>query len=477
MPWSETLLPVRMRRVAVVVPRAGLRDALLRVAEAGCVELDVAEGLEPGPAARRLQAAGGHPGPPLLAPEPPGPDEPVSVTAPALLKGEAELEERARSAVRQGEVTALPGWCPSGAVAGTADRLRGTGAALVRLRRPRGVEPPTLLRGARTPRSASFTPLVSAYGTVPYADLDPSWPAGIAYVVMFGIMFGDVGHGALLVLTGLLLWRRAPRRLAGVRAAWPFLVGAGVCGILAGFAYGEFFGPTHLLPVLWLNPLEDPERLLIAAVGFGALLLALAHGAGAVNRWREQGPGRAVYASTGCAGLAVHLGLALAVLALATHRTAPATAGASVAVLGLGLTAVGIFRTTAGGLEGGTETAVRLLDVVVRVGTNTLSFARLAAFGLTHAALADVVWRGTAGLARHGGAALAGAAAVLVVGTAVTFALEALVAGVQALRLEYYELFSRLFDFQGRPFRPWYVQPAGPVPAGTDPEVAACSPG
>lgn len=31
----------------------------------------------------------------------------------------------------------------------------------------------------------------------------------------------------------------------------------------------------------------------------------------------------------------------------------------------------------------------------------------------------------------------------------------ALVAGVQALRLEFYELFSRVFKGQGRPFRPW----------------------
>jgi V/A-type H+-transporting ATPase subunit I len=39
----------------------------------------------------------------------------------------------------------------------------------------------------------------------------------------------------------------------------------------------------------------------------------------------------------------------------------------------------------------------------------------------------------------------------------VTFGLEVLIAGVQALRLEYYELFSRVFGQEGRPFRPWHV--------------------
>lgn len=94
---------------------------------------------------------------------------------------------------------------------------------------------------------------------------------------------------------------------------------------------------------------------------------------------------------------------------------------------------------------------------MVRIGTNTVSFARLAAFGLTHAALGDLVWRATSGLASRGALALIGAALVFVAGTAIAFALEALVAGVQALRLEFYELFSRVFTAQGRPFRPWHV--------------------
>lgn len=61
------------------------------------------------------------------------------------------------------------------------------------------------------------------------------------------------------------------------------------------------------------------------------------------------------------------------------------------------------------------------------------------------------------------------------VGTALSFALEALVAGVQALRLEYYELFSRLFETEGRPFRPWHVPVAEPADRAT--KVIPCSPG
>ncbi|MGW2209719.1 V-type ATPase 116kDa subunit family protein [Streptomyces sp. NPDC001781] len=480
MPWPEAMTPVRMRRVAVVVPQAGLRDALVRIAEEGCVELDRAEEAPPGAAAVRLQRLRGQgtasgsetAAPALLAVGPPDLDMPDHGRRVALLTGEAQLEERAQGAVRQGEVAALAGWCPVDEVPRVADRLAAAGGALLPLPLPRGTDPPTLLRPGR---AASFTPLVSAYGTPAYADLDPSWPAGLTYVVMFGIMFGDVGHGALLVLGALALRLGRPRPLARLARLWPFLAGAGVAAMVAGAVYGEFFGPTGLLPVLWLNPLEEPARLLAASVVLGAGLLVLAHAAGAVNRVRENGWAVGLYEASGCAGLLFYLGLALAVAGLFAHRGALVPAGAACAAAGLALVASGLFRATAGGGAGVAETVVRLFDVVVRTGTNTLSFARLAAFGLTHAALADLVWRGTTALSGGGAAGVAGAAVLFGAGTAVSLGLEAVVAGVQALRLEFYELFSRLFETEGRPFRPWHVPPAEPADSAA--KVIPCSPG
>ncbi|MEU1305284.1 V-type ATPase 116kDa subunit family protein [Streptomyces shenzhenensis] len=480
MPWREAMSPVRMRRVAVLVPQAALRDVLVRIATAGCVELDRPEDAAPGAAALRLQRLRGRAAPvgpqgadsAALALDVPDLDLLEQRRNVALLAGEAQLEERAEGAVRRGDVAALAGWCPATEVARVADRLAAAGGALVRLPAPRGTDPPTLLRPGR---HVSFTPLVTTYGTPAYADLDPSWPAGLAYVAMFGIMFGDVGHGALLLSGALVLRLGWPRRFARLRRLWPFLAGAGAASMLAGAAYGEFFGPTGLLPVLWLSPLEAPARLLAAAVLFGAGLLALAHAAGAVNRVREGGLARALYAASGCAGLLFYLGLAPAAAGLLLHRPTPVVIGAGCAVTGLALVSFGLFRATAGGGAGCAETAVRLFDVVVRTGTNTLSFARLAAFGLTHAALADLVWRGTTGLAGHGVAGVAGAVLLFAGGTALSFGLEALVAGVQALRLEFYELFSRLFEAEGRPFCPWHVPPA--EPADRTAKVAPCSPG
>jgi V/A-type H+-transporting ATPase subunit I len=122
-----------------------------------------------------------------------------------------------------------------------------------------------------------------------------------------------------------------------------------------------------------------------------------------------------------------------------------------------------LFAEAGGGGTGLIQAFVELLDTAIRLGSNLVSFARLAAFGLMHAALMLVVWNGTTALWAADGRALA-AVVVFVLGNALAFALEALVAGIQALRLEYYELFSRIFQTEGRPFRPWspVLSPAAP---------------
>jgi V/A-type H+-transporting ATPase subunit I len=336
---------------------------------------------------------------------------------------------------------------------GLASRLGGAGGALVPLPRPRGVDAPTLLRATGVRRS--LTPLVETYGTVPYADVDPTLLVAVTYVLMFGMMFGDAGHGALLLLAAAALWAGRPRWLARWRRAAPLIAGAGVSSALFGLLYGECFGPSGLVPVLWLEPLDHPVPLLLAALAVGAVLLAGAYALGTVNRWREGGLPVVLYAPSGIAGSALFLGLGLVAGGLGLHRLWLLAAGAVMAAAGLTLAFTGFFAEAGGGGAGVAQASVELFDVVIRLGSNLVSFARLAAFGLTHAALGVVVWDATTGLWRQGAAVAWAAVLIFVVGNALAFGLEALVAGVQALRLEYYELFSRVFLGQGRPFRPW----------------------
>jgi V/A-type H+-transporting ATPase subunit I len=481
MRWREALEPVSMQRVALLAPSDALRGVLATTADAGSVQLDDA-GHDLG-AGATAESAGArllrlHPSAdlsPALSSTPPDLDECERTGRVDLVAGEAELDRRAEQALTRGSVSGLVGWMPSEQLPELAERLAPSGGAVLALPRPPGSVPPTLLTQSGAARG--FAPLVETYATIPYADVNPSLVAGLAYVVMFGMMFADVGQGALLLLAAVAVRLGWSNRLDRLRPVWLFLLGAGFASMAFGALYGEFFGPTELFPVLWLDPLDRPVELLVAGIAVGAVLLAGAYALGTINRFREGGWRRAVYAPSGLAGATLFLGLGGVVGGIYLHYAWLAWLGGLLTATGMTTSYAGLLAAAGGGGAGAAQAGIELFDLVVRLGSNLVSFARLAAFGLTHAALGAVVWQATTGLWSGGGlVAVVAAALVFLVGNAVSFALEGLVAGIQALRLEYYELFSRVFDGEGLPFRPWHI-PIDHAAGDVSPDQPFDSPG
>ena len=244
------------------------------------------------------------------------------------------------------------------------------------------------------------------------------------------------------------------RRDHPLRKAAPFLVGAGVSAAVFGLLYGEAFGPTGLVPTLWLRPLDEPDTLLLAGLGAGGVLLGVTFAMSIVDRWREGGLGLALYDPSGIAGGLLLIGAGAVALGASLDHPGWYRAGLTSLVVGALLVFLGLVM----GRGGVAQALVELFDVLLRLGSNIVSFTRLAAFGLTHAVISEVVWDGTTGLWDRGALLpMAFAVVLFAVGNAAAFALGALVAAIQALRLEYYELFSRLFVSSGRPFSPWHV--------------------
>ena len=448
-----------MDRVGLITPSDHLRAALVAVADAGVAQvigpLRGPEG-EAVEALRRLERAepDGSQVRPLLASDPPDIAALERARRRDLLAGEVELQRRSRSAIRHGSFAGLIAWVPTDEVERLRSRLATTGAAVVELPRPSLVEPPTLMRPG--PMTRPFRPLVDTYGAIRQRDIDPTPFAAAAFVLMFGMMFGDVGQGLLLALLGLLLRRSERPGLGGVRSLWPFLVAGGLAATFFGFLYGEFFGPTGIVPVLWIKPVDEPIRLLVAALAVGALLLAVSYALGIFNRLREGGLGVALLAPSGIAGFALFAGGGLAALALVADVPALAILGVAIGVIGMALLFLGFAAEAGFGAAGLGQATVQLFDSVIRVSANLISFSRLAAFGIVHGALGAIVLDG-AGALWGGILGSLAAVVVFVAGNAVAFALQTLVAGVQAMRLEYYELFSRVLVGQGEPFTPWHV--------------------
>ncbi len=457
MPSRRDWWPQAMRRMAVVAPETRWRAVLVELGDLGRFEPDPPLEGAPNPlrslAERSAEAADAEP---VLSPTPVEPDVLASAGDYAALLGEASLTDQTAAALPAATCRVLPGWVRADDVALVRERLDGVGGTLVGLPGRPGLIPPTAHKESRA--GSSLRPLVSTYATVPYRDIDPTLFAALAYMLMFGMMFGDVAHGLAIVAVGALALRPGEGRLARLRPAAPFLLGAGAAATGFGFLYGEAFGPTGLVPTVWLRPLDQPDRLLVAGLLAGGVLMSLTFLLAIVNRWREGGPALAIYDATGIPGA-----LLLAAIGAGTLGATTATPWAWPAALVLGgvgvvLVFTGLVVSAGGRAAGVAEALVELFDTLLRLGSNLVSFTRLAAFGLTHAVISAVVWDGTAGLWDRGGPLWIALAAVLfAVGNATAFALGALVGAVQALRLEYYELFSRLFSTDGRAFTPWHV--------------------
>ncbi|HSP08879.1 MAG TPA: V-type ATPase 116kDa subunit family protein [Candidatus Dormibacteraeota bacterium] len=445
-----------MSRVALVGPTRELRDALVQVADAGTIELETSSDADSGEASealRRLLASGiVGPEPRLAAAQQAVPSLEAQRRS-DLLAGEVQLERRATAAAQRGSFSVVAGWCPKAEIGDLRARLEPLGGGVVELARRPFHEPPTLLR---TPRAArAFGQLVETYGTVRYADIDPTPFTAISFVLMFGMMFADAGHGLLLAAAGLFVRFSRDWRLATLRRSWALPFAGGLVAAAFGFAYGEFFGPTGVVPVVWLRPLQNPLQLLVAGVLVGAALLAVSYAIGTVNRWREGGAREALYSSSGIAGALVFGGIGGVALAWWLQSLAVGVVAVVLVLGGLTLMFIGLLAQAGGGAGGALEAFVELFNSVIRLGANSISFARLAAFGMVHAAIGALVWNATTALVAAGVWYVA--ILVFLVGNAVGFALELLVAGIQALRLEYYELFSRIYSGEGRPFNPWHL--------------------
>lgn len=443
-----------MSRVAVVAPASAVRAVLVELADAGVTEIEAApdpESSDALEALRRLRAAGAPQPAPALTVAAYPPSKLEERRRGDLLAGEVELQRRSAAAVKRGPFTALVGWCPHTELEGVRSRIEPLGAGVVELPRPAFVEPPTQLR---TPRAAEpFRPLVETYGTVRYRDIDPTPFTAVSFVLMFGMMFADAGHGLILAAAGLLLRFLDHPRLRSLKKIWPLPFAAGLASAAFGALYGEFFGPTGAVPVLWLRPLQNPLELLVAGVLVGAVLLAISYVIGAINRWRESGASTALYSSSGIAGATLFASLGVIALSIWLQSVAVLVAGVAAGAGGLALIFVGYVAVAGRSGTGVLEAIVETFSSVLRLGANSISFARLAAFGMVHAAIGSLVWTATTGLLASG--YWYAAIPAFAIGNGVAFTLELVVAGIQALRLEYYELFSRIYSGEGRPFVPW----------------------
>lgn len=372
-------------------------------------------------------------------------------------RSNAAVAETMSQFSRHGRIYLLAGWVPEPRLEDVIAVIRETtdDEADVQILEPRAEgrrQAPTLLRNPRWLQPFEY--IVSTFGFPGYDEIDPTPLVALTFVLMYGMMFGDVGHGLLLALAGLGLYRRGD---AGAGLA-PALILAGVSGIFFGFLYGSVFGVEHILPHLWLSPLERIQDILIASVIAGIALLNVGFLLHLVSTWWSRDWGSLLFDTNGLAGIWLYWALLGGGLAVQQGLPLPT----SIWLLMVLIPVVLIFlheplcRLVIGErplLEGswgeyGVESFFELFEAVIGYVGNSPSFVRLGAFAVAHAGLSRVVFV-LADLAGDPGGWI-----VIGLGTALIVGFEGFIVGIQTLRLEYYEFFGKFFQGTGLQFTP-----------------------
>lgn len=311
-------------------------------------------------------------------------------------------------------------------------------------------KPPTKLRNFKLFKP--FEMFIKMYGLPAYNEIDPTSFVAITYSIIFGIMFGDVGQGLCLVIGGFLVYRLAKMNLAAIISL------AGVFSTIFGVLYGSVFGFEDWIKPIWLSPRENVMTMLITAVGFGVFLIIVSMLINIVNGIKAREWGRVLFDTNGVAGLVFYGMLIACVLLVFTGHPLPAIIFFILFFI-LPLALIFFREPLTHVLERRkhilpehkgmffVESAFELFEVLLSYLTNTISFLRIGAFALSHAAMMGVVMI-MAGVEHPN-------IIVIIIGNIIVAAMEGLVVGIQVLRLEYYEMFSRFYKGTGKEFKPY----------------------
>ena len=323
-------------------------------------------------------------------------------------------------------------------------------------------KPPTKLKNPKLFKP--FEMFIRMYGLPSYDEFDPTMILGLTYSFLFGFMFGDVGQGLCLLIGGFFLYRAKKMNLAAIISCCGFF------STIFGFLFGSVFGFENIIEPIWLHPktamtqlpfIGNLNTVFVVAIAMGMFIVLMTMVLNVINSLRTHDVEKAWFDTNGVAGIVFYGALTATVFLYMSGHALPATIVLVVMFL-LPLLAI-FFKEPLTALvekkakvmpeEKGmffVQGFFELFEVLLSYFSNTLSFVRVGAFAVSHAAMMEVVLM------------LAGAEAggnpnwlVIVLGNLFVCGMEGLIVGIQVLRLEYYELFSRFYKGTGREFKPY----------------------
>ena len=323
-------------------------------------------------------------------------------------------------------------------------------------------KPPTKLKNPKIFKP--FEMYVKMYGLPDYHEMDPTIFVAVTYSFIFGVMFGDVGQGLLLALGGFFLYKKKHLDLAAIIGT------AGIFSTFFGFMFGSVFGFEDIIDAVWLRPAEamtlvpglgNMNTIFVVAIIFGMFLILLTMVFHVINAVKTRDVEGTWFDQNAVCGLVFYGTLTASAILLLTGNPLPAAAvlivlfAVPLILIMLKEPITRLVEKKTPAIEGSkpmffVQSFFELFEIMLSFLSNTLSFVRIGAFAVSHAAMMGVVLM-LAGA--EGGGSINWI--IIVLGNLFVCAMEGLIVGIQVLRLEYYEMFSRFYKGSGKEFRPF----------------------
>lgn len=378
-----------------------------------------------------------------------------------------ELEQKSgeikKSAACTNEFFYLSGWIPKSFMESLDKLLLSFDDRILIIKKEpnertnKAIIPPTMLINNKLFKP--FESLLFMYGVPSYNEIDPTRFLAITYTLMFGAMFGDAGQGLVLLLAGVMLKSKAGKiNIGGLFET------LGVSSIIFGFLYGSVFGSEKVINALLIRPMEDINDMLIGAIIFGCVFLILGFILGITNSLRKKDIERGFFGKEGLAGFMFYIG-ALVLIVSIVYKNPLLPKAAWIIYFLFFLLLILLKEPLANIIKGEKilfesgakdyfiESGFEVIETLLSMFSNTLSFIRVGAFALNHVGL-FVAFSAMASMTKSGFASVL----ILIIGNIIIICLEGLIVFIQGLRLEYYELFSKYYEGEGVAFEPVQIE-------------------
>ena len=332
-----------------------------------------------------------------------------------------------------------------------------------------GDTPPSILKNNRF--SSAFEEIVSMFGMPGYNERDPSIFVAIFYFLFFGIMISDAGYGLLLAI-GCFLVLKIKKPVKNSGRMLTMFAFCGIATVIWGALFGGWFSVTlpensFLDKLTWFNPMDEPLKMFLLAIGAGAVQMAVGFAIKGVDEIKAGNVLSGICSQFGWVILFIALGLLFPTLTLFLGAVRVDVTPEWVSVMAdiaLYFAIAGFALVVIGGMVG-KKNVVKAIGGAfgsiygsINVVSDLLSYSRLFGLGLTTGVigyvvnmLADLIVNTFFGGGWYGWIV---AVPVLIIGHAFNMSINLLGAYVHDSRLQYVEFFGRFYEGQGHAFKP-----------------------